>query len=127
MAWETQVLIKFLLHAAVAAVGFWLAARFVPGVHAGGWQSLLAAGLLLGVLNAVVRPILVFFTLPLTLLTLGLFLFVVNGLTVWMVSALLHGVKVDGFIPAMLAAIVISLVSWLAGGLINQLTSRNAA
>ena len=111
---------KFLLRFVVAAVGFWIASRIVPGVHAGGPLSLLIAGLLLGVINALVRPILVLLTLPLTILTLGLFLFVVNGLTVWLVTALVHGVQIHGFWHAVLTALIISVVSWLAGGLIGD-------
>ena len=111
---------KFLLRVVVAAVGFWIASRIVPGVHAGGPLSLLIAGLMLGVINALVRPILVLLTLPLTILTLGLFLFVVNGLTVWLVTALVHGVQIHGFWHAVLTALIISVVSWLAGGLIGD-------
>ena len=111
---------KFLVRGAAAAVGFWIASRIIPGVHVGGALSLLIAGLLLGVINALVRPILVLLTLPLTILTLGLFLFVVNGLTVWLVTALVHGVHIHGFWHAVLTAIVISVISWLAGGLIGD-------
>ena len=111
---------KFLVRIVAAAVGFWIASRIIPGVHVGGVLSLLIAGLLLGVINALVRPILVLLTLPLTILTLGLFLFVVNGLTVWLVTGLVHGVQIHGFWAAVLTAIVISVVSWLAGGLIGD-------
>ena len=111
---------RFILQALAAALGFWLASRIVPGVVVGGLGSLLAAGVLLGVINALVRPILVLLTLPITLLTLGLFLLVVNGATVWLVTAFLHGVHIDGLWHAILTAIVISLTSWLAGALIGR-------
>lgn len=108
-------MVRFFIHALVAALGFWIASRIVPGVHAGGAASLIAAGLILGVVNALVRPILILLTLPLTLLTLGLFLLVVNGLTVWLVTVFLHGVRIDNLWHAILTALVISLTSWAAG------------
>ena len=113
-------MIKFLARIVAAALGFWIASRIIPGVRVGGVPSLLVAGLLLGVINALVRPILVLLTLPLTILTLGLFLFVVNGLTVWLVTAVVHGVHIHGLWAAILTAVVISVISWLAGGLIGD-------
>ena len=83
----------------------------MPGVHVSSLGSLAAAAILLGLANALVRPIVVLLTLPLTLVTLGLFLLVVNGLMVWLVSALLHGFHVSG----LLAAIGTSLVVWATG------------
>jgi putative membrane protein len=106
-------MLRFIVQAVAAALGFWIASKIVPGVHARGIGSLLAAGLILGVINALVRPILILLTFPLTLLTLGLFLFVVNGITVWLTAAFLHGVQVDGLWPAILASIIITLMSWL--------------
>ncbi|MHB8529551.1 MAG: phage holin family protein [Caulobacteraceae bacterium] len=117
-------MIRFILHAVAAAVGFWLAAKIVPGVSSGTWESLLAAGVVLGVINALVRPILIFLTFPLTLITLGLFLLVVNGLTVWLVTLFIHGVRIHGLVAAVLTAIIISVVSWIASGLIENLDGR---
>lgn len=111
---------NFLLRVLAAALGFWVASHLVPGVRVSGWVSLLEAGLLLGILNALVRPLLVLFTLPLTIVTLGLFLFVVNGLTVWAVTVFIHGVHIPGLWSAILAAIVISLVSWVANALLGD-------
>ena len=111
---------RFILRALAAAFGFWLASRLVSGVHVGGTDSLILAGLLLGLFNALVRPILTLLTLPLTILTLGLFLFVVNGLTVWLVTVFVHGVRISGLWPAILTALIISVVSWLANGVINS-------
>lgn len=73
----------------------------------------LVAAFLLGVVNAIIRPILVFLTLPLTVVTLGLFLLVVNGLMLWLVSALVRGFHVSGFWGAVLGSILISIVSWI--------------
>jgi putative membrane protein len=97
-----------------AALGFWLSSKLISGVHVRGVESLIAAGFILGILNALVRPILILLTIPFTLLTLGLFLFVVNGLTVWMTAAFLKGVDIYGLWPAILASIVITLTSWAA-------------
>jgi putative membrane protein len=73
----------------------------------------LVAAFLLGIVNAILRPILVLLTFPLTLLTLGLFLLVINGLMLWLVSALVRGFHVNGFLGAVLGAVLISIVSWV--------------
>jgi len=78
-----------------------------------GFLAALVAAFLLGVVNAIIRPILVFLTLPLTVVTLGLFLLVVNGLMLWLVSALVRGFHVSGFWGAVLGSILISIVSWI--------------
>ena len=78
-----------------------------------GFLAALVAAFLLGVVNAIIRPILVFLTLPLTVVTLGLFLLVVNGLMLWLVSALVRGFHVSGFWGAVLGSILISIVSWV--------------
>lgn len=110
---------RFIFQALAAAFGFWVASRIVPGVHARGVGSLIAAGLILGVVNILVRPILIVLTIPLTLVTLGLFLFVVNGITVWITAAFLKGVDVDGLWPAILASIVITVISWVARAIVD--------
>ena len=114
-------MIRFILRALAAALGFWVASKIVPGVHVGGVGSLLAAGVVLGIVNALVRPILILLTLPLTVLTLGLFLLVVNGLTVWLVTVFLREISIHGLWRAILTAIVISLTSWVAGWIINPM------
>jgi len=78
-----------------------------------GFLAALVAAFLLGIVNAIIRPILVLFTLPLTVVTLGLFLLVINGFMLWLVSALVGGFHVSGFWGALLGSILISLVSWL--------------
>ena len=106
----------FLIRAAVVGIGLWLASQIVPGVHILTPGSLIAAALLLGIVNAIVRPILVILTFPITLLTLGLFLLVINGLMIELVSYFLHGFVVDGFGSAILASIIVSLTSWVMSG-----------
>lgn len=76
------------------------------------WAALVSA-FILGVVNAVIKPVLIFFTLPLTILTLGIFLLVINGLMLWLVSALVRGFHVEGFWGAVLGSILISIVSWI--------------
>ena len=114
-------MIRLILHVLATALGFWIASKLMPhGVAVDGLGSLLAAGLLLGVANALVRPILVILTFPLTVLTLGLFLLVVNGLMVALVTVFLRGVHVHGLWHAILTAVVISLTSWAASSVIGS-------
>ena len=87
----------FLIRAVVVAIGLWVASQIIPGVEIRSPSSLIAAALLLGVVNAVIRPIIVILTLPITLLTLGLFLLVINGLMIELVAHLLDGFVVSGF------------------------------
>jgi putative membrane protein len=109
----------FLIRAAVVALGLWLASQIVPGVEIRSTGTLIAAALLLGIVNAFVRPILVILTFPITLLTLGLFLLVINGLMVELVAHILDGFVVTGLWPAILCAIVVSITSWLMSGFIS--------
>ena len=103
----------FLIRVVVNAVAILFAAAVVPGIGVSGYASALGAGLVLGLVNAVVRPILLLLTLPLTLITLGLFLFVLNGLCLWLTSLLVKGFEVHGFWAAVFGALIISAVSWL--------------
>src|SRR5512134_3006413 len=96
----------FLLRVLVNILAIVLAAAVVPGIRLDGVLSAVAAGLLLGLVNAVVRPILVILTLPITLVTLGLFLLVLNGLCLWLVAAVVRGFHVEGFWSAVLGALV---------------------
>jgi putative membrane protein len=98
----------------VNAAMIYLAAQVVPGIVLRGkplWPALLA-GLVLALINAVVRPVLKIITLPLTLLTLGLFLFVLNAFCLWLTSTVVPGFDVHGFRAAFLGALLITIVSW---------------
>jgi putative membrane protein len=110
----------FLLRAVIAAAGLWLATQWVPGVHVDTVPTLLLAGLLLGVVNAIVRPIAFILTLPVTILTLGLFLFVLNALMVWLVAWMLPGFHVTGFKAALLTAIIVWIVGWIGSWFIGK-------
>jgi putative membrane protein len=115
---------NFLLRILAAAMGFWIAAHVVHGVHIHGLTGLVLAGLLLGLFNALIRPVLLILTLPLTIVTLGLFIFVLNGLMVWLVTVFIHDVRIEGLWPAILTSLVISLVSWLANALLGDRQGR---
>jgi putative membrane protein len=110
----------FLLRAVITAVGLWLATVWVPGVRIESPTTLLLAGLLLGVVNAIVRPIAFILTLPITILTLGLFLFVLNAAMVALVSAMLPGFQLAGFRAALLTAIIVWLTGWVGSALIGH-------
>jgi putative membrane protein len=111
---------RFVFRVLFAAVGLYLATRFVPGISADGWVTLLIAGLLLGIVNAVVKPIVVILTFPITILTLGLFLLVVNGAMLWLVAWFLDGLVVKGLVAGIIGAIVVGVVSWIGQVLIGD-------
>jgi putative membrane protein len=110
----------FLLRVVVNIVAIVLAAKIVRGIELDGALSAVAAGLLLGVVNAVVRPVLLVLTFPITLVTLGLFLLVLNGICLWLVAAVVKGFTVAGFWPAVLGALVVSIVSWVVTVLVSD-------
>ncbi|HXB17979.1 MAG TPA: phage holin family protein [Steroidobacteraceae bacterium] len=111
----------FLLRALLAACGLWLASRWVHGVRIDDTPTLLLAGLLLGVVNAIVRPIAFILTLPLTIVTLGLFLLVLNAAMVALVAWILPGFHLyGGFRAALLASIIVWLTGWIGSALIGH-------
>jgi putative membrane protein len=109
----------FLIRAVVVGIGLWLSAQIVPGIEFRSTESLVAAALLLGIVNAFVRPIIVILTLPITLLTLGLFLLIINGLMIELVAFFLKGFVVASLWSAIGAAIVVGLTSWVMSGWIG--------
>ena len=117
---------RFIIRALIAAAGLWLASRIVPGIGVpGGWTSLLIAAVLLGVVNAIVRPVVVVLTLPLTVVTLGLFLLVVNAAMLGLVGLMLKGFVVDGLWAGIFGSVVIGVVSWLGHLLIGDGRERS--
>jgi putative membrane protein len=104
----------FLARLFITAFALWAATQLVPGIHVSGVFGLLLAALLFGLVNAFVRPALVLLSLPLTLVTLGLFLLVVNAAMLGLTALLHPGFRVDGFWPAFWGAVVVSVVSWAA-------------
>ena len=109
---------RFLMRVVLNTVGVSLAARIVPGIYVSSAATALVAGLALGVVNAIIRPVLVVLTLPFTLLTLGLFIFVVNAFCLGLVAWLVPGFGVRGFGAALVGSIFITVVSWLLSTLL---------
>lgn len=113
-------MVGFFLRAAIVALGLWLATIWVPGVSIGHPSTLILAGLLLGIVNSVVRPIAIVLTLPMTILTLGFFLLVINAGMVALVAWMLPGMHLSGFWAAFWTAVLVSVVSmvgsWFVGG-----------
>jgi putative membrane protein len=98
-----------------------LATTVVPGIQfTGGWISLFVAGAVFGVFNAVVRPLALILSIPLLIVTLGLFYFVMNGLLLWAASFLLPGYSVSGLLSGILGSLVVSIVNWAVQTLLND-------
>ena len=108
-------MLGFLIHTLVLAIAIWITTGIVPGVQVRSGTALGIAALVLGVVNAVVRPVLVVLTLPITVLTLGLFYLVVNGLAFALAAALVPGFQITSWTAAILGALVTSIVSWFIG------------
>ena len=115
---------KLILRALIGALGLWLAARLVAGISVDSFTTLVIAAVVLGIVNAIVRPVVFVLTLPLTIVTLGLFLLVINAAMLGLTALLLGGLRVDGLVAAILGSIVISIVSWIGHLLLGQASSR---
>lgn len=114
----------FLLKILITAFGLWLADALLDGITVDDAGTLWLAGLLLGVVNAIVRPVVVVLTLPITFLSLGLFLFVINGAMVLLVARLLPAFHVDGIVPAIIASLIVGAAGLLAGGAAKKRKER---
>ena len=104
-------MIEFLAHLVISAAMLLVVANVVSGVQIDSWSSAIVGALVLGIVNAVIKPLLVLFTLPLTILTLGLFLFVVNALVLQLVGAIAPGIKIAGFGPALLGSLLLTILN----------------
>jgi putative membrane protein len=111
---------RLLVHLIVSALLLLLVSQFVTGVHISGLGSALLAALVLGVVNFLVRPILILITLPVTILTLGLFLIVVNALMLMLTSALVPGFHVANFVSALVAAVLLGLFNLVVSALMHR-------
>jgi putative membrane protein len=109
---------RLLLVWLVNTVSLIAVAYLMPSISVASFWTALIAALVLGLVNAVIRPILVILTLPATILTLGLFIFVINGLLFWFVGSFIEGFHVEGFWAGFFGAIVYSLISWLLSALV---------
>jgi putative membrane protein len=112
-------MVGFLLRAAITALGLWVASELLSGLTFDSTSKLILAAVVLGVVNALVRPIAFILTLPITVVTLGLFLLVLNAGMVALVAWMVPGMKVAGFWTAVGAALIVSLVSWAASSVIG--------
>ena len=113
-------MVGFLLRAAITALGLWVASEFLAGLHFESASKLILAAVLLGIVNAFVRPLAFILTLPITIVTLGLFLLVLNAGMVALVARLVPGFQISGFWTAVGAALIVSLVSWAASSVIGS-------
>ncbi len=109
----------FLLRLLVSALALWLASAVVPGISVQSVGTLLLAALFLGIVNAVIRPIVFILTLPITVVTLGLFLLVINAGMLALVAYFLPGFQIAGFWSAVLGALIVSITSWVASWFIG--------
>ena len=110
----------FIARLFITAFGLWMADLALDGVRFDGVAALWIAALLLGFVNAVLRPILILLTLPFTLVTLGLFVFVVNGAMVLLVSRMMSAFQVDGLGTAIVASIVVGITGWVANAFVGN-------
>lgn len=106
---------RFLMHWLSTALALFVCSRILPGVHVDSLSTLAVASLVLGFINAIVRPILLILTLPITILSLGLFYFVINGIAFSLAAWIVPGFGVDSIGWAILGALVVSLISWFVG------------
>ena len=111
---------RFLIHWLVIALALWVTAYILPGVHIESAQALAIAAIVLGLVNALVRPILTLLTLPITILTLGLFYFLVNGFTFLLVTKVVPGFGVSSYWWAVLGALGVSIISSFVGSFVDK-------
>ena len=103
-------MVKLFVKLLVSALAVFIVGNFLPGIHVPGYKVALIAALVLGLLNVTLRPILKILSFPITLLTLGLFSFVVNGFVLWLTARIVKGFAIDGFWWAVLGSILISVL-----------------
>jgi putative membrane protein len=113
-------MLGFIMRAAISALGLWVAGQVFSGLHFESPQKLVVAAVLLGVVNALVRPLVFLLTLPLTVLTLGLFVLVLNAAMVGLVAWIVPGFTISGFWTAVGTALIVSLVSWVSSSAIGS-------
>jgi putative membrane protein len=115
-----RMLARFIVRVIFGALGLWIASKLVAGIVFHDTTSLILAAVLLGVVNAFVRPVVVILTLPLTIVTLGLFLLIVNAAMIGLVSLVVPGFDLHGLIPGVLAAIITGISSWVGGMILRD-------
>lgn len=114
-----SILISLVLN----ALALIITAKLVPGFHVSSFTIALLAAIVLGLINTFIKPVLIFLTLPLNILTLGLFTFVVNAIVLWLASLIVSGLIIDSALSGILAAIVLSVVSTILSSLAKDIRS----
>lgn len=105
---------KFLIRLLVSACGLWISSKLISGIYIDSWITLVLASFILGLVNAVIKPILVFLTFPITVISLGIFLVVINGAMIGLVAWTLPGFAIAGLFPAILCWLIMAFISGLA-------------
>ncbi len=105
--------LKIITKVLIVMLALLLSAHIIPGIMISGLYAVFISAIFLGFVNLFIRPVLVLLTLPVTILSLGSFIFVVNALLFWFVASFIDGFTVDGFIPALLGTLIVSAVSWV--------------
>ncbi len=123
--YQGQLITYLLIRWIVITTAILLAAVILPGIHVESLAAALAAAAILGIINTFMRPVLLILTLPLTVLTLGLFAFIINALMLLLTAAFVPGFKIDGFGWAFLGALIISVISWIANRFITKTDHQN--
>ncbi|SFI63859.1 phage holin family protein [Thermoflavimicrobium dichotomicum] len=116
MSWLVKWIIKTLL----IGISVYVAASYIDGIYIESVGAAILMSIILAVLNTLIRPILVFLTLPINILTLGLFILVINAFLFWFAGMLVDGLRIEGVIPAVLGALVVSIVSWILDLILNR-------
>jgi putative membrane protein len=110
----------FLLRLIINGIVFYLLAMYVPGIHTTSVGAAVLAAFIFGIVNAIVRPIVIVLTLPITVVTLGLFLIIINALMFWLATWIAPGFKVDGFMPALIGGVVMTIVGFITNHLLKK-------
>ncbi|MCF7820554.1 MAG: phage holin family protein [Candidatus Pacebacteria bacterium] len=103
----------------ISTVALLISAWLIPGAKINSFWSALLVALMLGIVNAVIRPVLVFLTLPINILTLGFFTLIINGLMVWLVAIILPGFSISSFWVAIIFSVILALITWIIEGIIK--------
>ncbi|MEQ1532803.1 MAG: phage holin family protein [Sideroxydans sp.] len=119
------MLLRLLLIWSLNSLALFAVANLVPGIHVTGLMAAFIAAFVLGFINTLIRPLFLILTLPVTLITLGLFIFVINGLLFWFAGSILKGFSVDGFWYGVMGAVVYSIFSWALSSAASQLLGKH--
>jgi len=109
----------------ISAIAILLAAYLIPGIAVASFYTALVVAVLLGLINAVIKPFLIILTLPINILTLGLFTFVINGLLFWFLSTFVRGFEVSGFLAAIVGAMTVSVFGYLGNKFVDAIENNN--